>query len=178
VAVLRGHAAANCADYRISAYFNDEHGVYVNLYIPSALKWEQRGAKISLTQSGQYPLDDRVSFEIVTSRPSRFALRLRIPAWAQVPTIVLNGTPISQAVRSGTFATIDREWKSGDRIELTLPRKLELKAVDDAHPNLVALVNGPLVLFAITDETPLTARAAAVRAAEGAWKYGVVCGHR
>jgi DUF1680 family protein len=92
---------------------------------------------------------------------------------------VLNGTPISQAVRSGTFATIDREWKSGDRIELTLPRKLELKAVDDAHPNLVALVNGPLVLFAITDDTPrMTARAAAVRAAEGAWKYGVVCGHR
>jgi DUF1680 family protein len=61
-------------------------------------------------------------------------------------------------VRSGTFATIQREWKSGDRIELELPRQLDLKAVDDQHVDTVALLCGPLVLFAISEDTPKVTR--------------------
>jgi DUF1680 family protein len=147
------------ADYRISTYFSDEDGVFVNLYIPSTLRWEQSDAQVSLTQSGTYPLDDHVTFEISASRPASFSLRLRIPAWAQEPSIRVNGTKLSQFVRSGTFSTIRRTWKSGDRIELQLPSRLELKAVDEKHPDLAALVCGPLVLFAVSDDTPRVSRA-------------------
>jgi DUF1680 family protein len=146
-------------DYHISTYFRDQQGVYVNLFIPSTVRWEQGGAKLSLTQSGQYPLDDRIVFEVAASRSARFSVRLRIPGWAQQPAVRINGKPISDPVRSGTFATIQREWKSGDRIELELPRRLELKAADPQHPDLVALAYGPLVLFAISDDTPKVTRA-------------------
>jgi DUF1680 family protein len=44
---------------------------------------------------------------------------------------------------------LKREWRPGDRIELELPRQLQLQAVDSKHPNTVALVYGPLVLFMI-----------------------------
>jgi len=54
---------------------------------------------------------------------------------------------------------VRREWKSGDRIELELPRTLELKPVDAQHPNLVAPVYGPLVLFTLSDDTPKVTRA-------------------
>jgi DUF1680 family protein len=49
----------------------------------------------------------------------------------------------------GTFAEIRREWKSGDRIDLELPRPKRLEAVDAQHPNTVALLQGPLVLMAV-----------------------------
>lgn len=147
------------ADYRISSYFHDAQGVYVNLYIPSTVRWEQGGAQISLAQSGQYPLDDGVALEVTASRPVEFALRLRIPEWAQEPSIQIDGEKISEPVRSGTFTAIRREWKSGNRVELELPRRLELKAVDSQHPNMVALVCGPLVLFAVSEDTPKVTRA-------------------
>jgi uncharacterized protein len=60
---------------------------------------------------------------------------------------------------AGKFATIRRTWKKGDRIELDLPMRLRLEAVDTQHPQTVALLCGPLVLFAITDVPPaVTAR--------------------
>lgn len=146
------------ADYRICTYFEDTEGVYVNLYIPSTLRWRQSGADVSLTQTGQYPLNDLVTFEIDTTRPADFALRLRIPAWATNPSVHVNGRSIASPVQSGTFATVKREWRSGDRIELELPHLLELKSIDAQHPNTVALAHGPLVLFALAADTPQATR--------------------
>jgi DUF1680 family protein len=153
-----GSLPVMAADYRLNTYFHDADGVFVNLYIPSTVRWEQRGAQTSLTQSGQYPLDDHIALEIDVSKPVHSAIRLRIPKWAEAASVRINGVKSAGDVRSGTFATIKREWKSGDRIELELPRKLELKAVDAEHPNIVALVYGPIVLFAISDDTPKVTR--------------------
>lgn len=136
------------ADYRISAYFRDAQGVFVNLYIPSTLRWAQSGAQVSLTQSGDYPLSNHVAFNVEASRPTVFTLHLRIPAWARQPVLQINGKA-TQRVEPGTFAAIRREWRSGDRVELMLPRQLELKSADEHHPDLVALVCGPMVLFAV-----------------------------
>ena len=57
-------------------------------------------------------------------------------------------------LRPGTFAVIRRQWKSGDRVELELPMTYRLEAIDAQHPETVALMYGPLVLFAITDAPP------------------------
>ena len=104
----------------------------------------------------QYPLGDSIELQITASRPTPSAIRLRIPAWAETPLIRVNGKRVPETVQSGTFASLSREWNSGDRIELKLPRRLELKPVDAEHPNMVALVSGRIVLFAISDDTRLT----------------------
>jgi DUF1680 family protein len=147
------------ADYLISTYFNDHDGVFVNLFIPSTLRWEHDGTHVSLTQSGAYPLDDTVIFDISAPRPVHFALRLRIPAWCRAATIRVNGKHLPDPPRGGEFAIMRREWKSGDRIELELSRELQLEPVDAQHPGLVALTCGPLVLFALSDDTPRVTRA-------------------
>jgi len=71
------------ADYGINSYFRDPRGVYINLYIPSTLRWTQDGAEFSLTQKGAYPFESLVQFELIASRPSEFVLNFRIPFWAE-----------------------------------------------------------------------------------------------
>lgn len=141
-------------DYRINTYLRDDEGVYVSWFIPSTLKWQQEGAEVTLTQSGTYPLGDKVTFTLSMPRPVRFNLRLRIPAWATSASISINGKRAAAPVKPATFASLKQRWNPGDRIELDLPRSLTLKSVDAENPNLVALVYEPLVLFAVTTETP------------------------
>jgi uncharacterized protein len=147
------------ADYRINAYFRDASDVYVNLYIPSTLRWTHDGAQISLTQKGGYPLEGAVQFDVGVSKKKEFAIHLRIPSWANGASISVNGRRVEGGEVPGQFVTVRRAWKRGDRIELDLPMKLRLEAIDAQHPQTVALLCGPLVLFAITDAAPVvTAR--------------------
>jgi DUF1680 family protein len=86
-------------------------------------------------------------------------LRMRIPAWAQGnSTIHVNGMVVQAPVTKG-FATLRRRWKDGDRVELNLPMAMRLEAIDRQHPDTVALVRGPLVLFALTEDAPKVSRA-------------------
>ena len=142
-------------DYGISSYFRDPRGIYVNLYIPSSVQWIQEGAKISLSQKGAYPFDGLVQFEVTASKPSEFAMNFRIPAWAEGASISVNGKRAPDAAIPGSFAKIQRQWKTGDRVELELPLTKRLEAIDSRHPKTVALLCGPLVLFAITDAVPV-----------------------
>jgi len=137
------------ADYGINAYLRDPHGVYVNLYLPSAARWRQDGARCEIRQSGEYPFADQLSLQLAASQSREFTLRLRIPAWAQGARIEVNGRRWSGAAEPGTFAQLRRAWRDGDRIDLELPRRLRLEALDPQHPDTVALLAGPLVLFPV-----------------------------
>ncbi len=146
------------ADYRINTYFHDPRGIYVNLYIPSQLRWVQGGASMTLAQTGDYPFDDHVSFTLTASAPRDFAVRLRIPEWAVGARVEVNGKRWQGAVRAGQFASVSRLWRAGDRIDLQLPRRNRLEAISPRHPDTVALLSGPLVLFAITETAPMPTR--------------------
>jgi uncharacterized protein len=63
-----------------------------------------------------------------------------------------------QAPMTKGFATINRKWKDGDRVTLNLPLPMRLEAIDAQHPNTLALVRGPLVLFALMNEAPRVTR--------------------
>lgn len=143
------------ADYRINTYFRDTTGVWANLYIPSTVRWTQDGAQISLVQKGEYPNEPQVEFEITTSKRRTFAVNLRIPGWAEAASVSVNGK--RRAAQAGSFARIEREWKTGDRIELELPMKPRVEAIDAQHPDTVALLMGPLVLFSVGEsQSPVT----------------------
>ena len=81
-----------------------------------------------------------------------FSIALRIPAWAGAGTAVeVNGRRVREPVLPGTFHEIRRAWRGGDRVALTLDRKPRLEAVDEKHPDLLAVMQGPLALFAVGD---------------------------
>jgi DUF1680 family protein len=136
-------------DYRINTYLRGPRAVYVILYVPSTLRWNENGRAVSLTQVGRYPYEDRVTFTVTSSLPIELALCFRIPAWAGGASVFVNGVRQGGVPEPGTFAAIRREWKTGDRVDLELPLKMRLEAIDSRHPDTVALLRGPLVLMAV-----------------------------
>jgi DUF1680 family protein len=140
------------ADYGISAYFLNDRGAWVNLYAPSRLTWLHKGRKITLEQSTAYPLDSEIGITVGTATAEAFSIALRIPAWAGNATAVaVNGKRLERAIMPGSFHEIRRTWRDGDRISLSMDRSLRLEAVDEKHPDLLAVMQGPLALFAVGD---------------------------
>ncbi len=144
------------ADYGISAYLTSERGVFVNLYTPSRLTWQG----VTLEQATAYPLDSAIDIAVRSATPRTFSVSLRIPAWAGRGTsVAVNGRSVPARVTRGAFHEIRREWRDGDRITLVIDRPLRLEAVDEKHPDLAALMQGPLALFAVGDRfLPFTRR--------------------
>ena len=146
------------ADYRINTYFRDDQGIYVNLYVPSTVRFRKGNASIELTQNGTYPFTDIVQFQLKTSRPAGFRISLRIPAWAEDASISVNGKRVMPRPPRERSQAVHREWKTGDSIELELPSKARIAAVDAQHPDTVAVLHGPLVLFASANPPPRVTR--------------------
>lgn len=139
------------ADYRINMYFRGPQSVYVNLYVPSTLRWTENGAALSLTQEGDYPYENRVAISMTASQPTESTFHFRIPAWAEGAQIFVNGARQPGLAAPGQFAAIRREWRSGDRVEIELPLKMRLQPIDAQHADTVALLRGPLVLMAVKE---------------------------
>ena len=142
-------------DYHLSIYLRAADGVYVNLFAPSSVQWSDGGVRYGLTQQTKYPLENTVALRVSASQPGEFTVYMRIPGWTELDaTLSVNGTRVATPIQPGTFAAIRRAWKDGDRIELELPMPLRVEPVDVQHPYFVALMRGPLVLFAVADSQP------------------------
>jgi DUF1680 family protein len=144
------------ADYGVSSYFRSPRGVYVNLFVPSRVTWKQGSAQVSMTQQTSYPNSNETSLRLKLDRPERFLVALRIPAWAGASTAVrVNGKAANATIRPGSWTEIEHDWKDGDRIEFSLDMPLRLMPVDPQHQNTVALLHGPLALFAVEPGTKM-----------------------
>jgi hypothetical protein len=146
------------ADYGISSYLHDDAGIYVNLFVPSRVKWSRGDARIALTQKTGYPFSPATEITVESDKTTKFPIYLRVPAWAGAKTrIAVNGRSVIDGPEPGTFARVERTWNSGDRIEIDFDMPTALEAVDPQHPNLDALVHGPVALFSVGD-VPASAR--------------------
>ncbi len=138
------------ADYGISSYYPSKEGIYVNLFLPSRVTWEQNGTDCTLTQQTSYPKANTTQLELALARPETFTVYLRVPAWADAKTrISVNGKRVDGDVTAGKFFAIARTWKNGDRVEYEIGMPLRLEAVDAQTPQLVALSRGPVALLAV-----------------------------
>ncbi|HEV2325443.1 MAG TPA: beta-L-arabinofuranosidase domain-containing protein [Terracidiphilus sp.] len=138
------------ADYGISSYFQSPEGIFVNLFVPSRLRFQRNGTQCSIEQQTRYPYVGETTLRLTSERPEKFTLALRVPEWAGTDTSVsVNGQRWSGGLHPGSFLRISREWKSGDTIEYSIGMTRRLEAVDAQHPNTVALLFGPLTLFAL-----------------------------
>ena len=160
------------ADYHISTYFTGKDGLYVNLFLPSRVTWTQGGTKCSLTQKTDYPKANTMQFDLAMAAPETFALNTRIPAWAgSKTTISVNGKRADGDIVPGKFFAIQRSWKDGDRVEIEMEMPLRLEQIEPESPNLVALMHGPVALFAVGENpaTPARDQLLAAAASSGDW---------
>jgi hypothetical protein len=126
-------------------YFHDENSVYVNQFVASEVSWPEKRAR--LVQQTSFPEEEHTSMIVYAETPAAFALKVRAPHWAKGIAVSVNGTPEKAVAGSDGYVTLDRTWKSGDRVEVTLPMKLRQEPVAGS-PELATLAYGPLVLAA------------------------------
>ena len=139
-----GTGMENHAKYGDSIYFHDGEGLFVNLFIASALDWKEKGVKVR--QETRFPEEPKTTLVIGAARPVRMALRIRVPGWAAGDCAVkINGKRLETSASPSSYLTIDRVWKDGDRVDVDLPMKLRLERLPD-RSDVAAVVYGPIVL--------------------------------
>lgn len=127
-----------------SIYWRDDEGLYVNLFVPSELDWQEKGFK--LRQDTKYPGSANTSLTVTAAGPGALAVRLRVPGWLwSAPTVRLNGKVLDASAAPGSYLTLNRVWKAGDKIDMELPMHLHMEAMPD-EPSTKAFLYGPLVL--------------------------------
>src|SRR5260370_4478872 len=109
------------ADYHNIIYFHDDSGLYVNLFIPSEVTWQQSGQTMRLTQQTKYPESEDIHLTIETDRQVFTAIRFRVPDWAMRVSVMVDGTALPVDIRPSTWATIRRICQKGDRIDIRIP---------------------------------------------------------
>jgi DUF1680 family protein len=131
-------------------YFWNNNNFWVNLYIPSEVKWKAK--EITISQTGNFPSNSTVQFTVSTKKSSRFALNLFVPSWATNQTkVLINGKAVSVESKPLSYITLDRAWINGDKIELIFDYKFYLKTMSD-NQNMLAIYYGPILLAFETDK--------------------------
>ncbi|HYH01402.1 MAG TPA: beta-L-arabinofuranosidase domain-containing protein [Terriglobales bacterium] len=124
-------------------YFHDDDSLYVNLYAGSELEWPEKGLRVR--QETSFPEQQTTTLTITARNPVQVAINLRIPYWAVGGSVKLNGAVLPAFSSPTSYLSINRVWKTGDKIELSLPMALHVEHMPDDE-NVQAVMYGPLVL--------------------------------
>jgi DUF1680 family protein len=137
-----------------SIYFKDDDGLYVNLFVPSEVNWQEKGLRV--VQDTTLPESDRVTLTVRATAPRRAQLRIRVPYWTTGGSASLNGTRLEGFATPSSYFVLDRTWRDGDRVELRLPMRLHSAPMPD-DPTVQAVMYGPIVLAGKLGAAGLTA---------------------
>jgi DUF1680 family protein len=135
----------NITEYSNLVYFKDAKGLFVNLYLPSEVEWKGRAGTVKVVQTTQYPEAEFSTLKLTMEQPAAFGLKLRVPGWSKGMTIKVNGQAPTEDIKPGQWATVSREWKSGDTVEIKIPLHFRRVPIDEQHPNRIAILRGPVV---------------------------------
>jgi DUF1680 family protein len=124
-------------------YFHDDDSLYVNLFVDSQLEWPEKGMRVR--QETRFPEQDSTSFTISVKSPVQMTVNLRIPYWVHGGSVKINGTPLGAFASPSSYLSINRVWKNGDKIDLSLPMDLHISPMPD-NEQIQAMMYGPLVL--------------------------------
>ncbi|WPU91602.1 glycoside hydrolase family 127 protein [Mucilaginibacter sabulilitoris] len=125
-------------------YATADKGLAALVYSPNEVTaYVADGSQVSLKEETNYPFDDGIKFTLSTGKknnPVSFPLHLRVPQWCTQASVKLNGKVIQQA-NGGQIIKIQREWKTGDVVELHLPMHV---FKNTWHENAVSIERGPI----------------------------------
>jgi len=140
-------------------YASQGSDIFVNLYIQG--KGNVNGTE--MLQQTDYPWNGNIKITVNPKSNAKFNIRLRIPSWAKSKpvatnlysfvdsakqyTLKVNGKEIKAYIADG-YAVVNKKWKKGDVIELSLPMNVRrVKANDNVEDDRgkYALERGPIV---------------------------------
>ena len=100
--------------------------------------------KFNMVTKSNYPLEGTINADIKVSETKKFAIHLRVPGWSQNFSATVNGQ-IYKGV-TGKFLTIEREWKTGDKVAISFGMPVQIISGGFSYPNSFAVKRGPQVL--------------------------------
>src|SRR5436309_8497583 len=146
----------------LGLYYEAGDRLWVNVFAPSTAEWSAAGVRLAMDTD--FPEGERAKLTFTVRSPKAFTLAMRRPYWVTDGyQVTVNGTVVEQpapaAIDSGqprrgsydwpfpvgSYAEIARTWKSGDVVEVTLPKSLRLEPLPD-NPKRASIMWGPLVL--------------------------------
>ena len=144
-----GTGMENHVKYQAAAYAKTADTLYVNLYMPTTVTWDEMG--VSVKQETNFPSEHS---RLTVNGSGDFTMKLRVPYWATAGfEVKVNDETICTNPEVSTYVEIDRAWSDGDVVEITMPYTLHLdKTPDKVDDSTVAsLMYGPLVMVAQDD---------------------------
>lgn len=153
-------------------------GLIAALYGESTCVLGQGKEALTVRQTTAYPFEDRIVFHFATKVSRMRSFSFRIPGWCRRASVTLNGKPVRRTLRAGTFVTIRRAFKEGDRIELRVPMSLR---VEKGPEQSAGFSYGPLVMAlpvqekrtVVPDDRSTAAFPAWTLEPVSSWNYGL-----
>jgi uncharacterized protein len=149
-----GTGIENHAKYGELIYAHSDKDLYVNLFIPSTLTWQEKGLR--LTQETSFPAEEWSVLKLRLDAPQAFALKVRKPSWLRdhQMQVKVNAKEVPVLADGSGYITISRTWKTGDQIALYLPMETRTEPYPD-NSSWLSFVHGPIVLAAVTSKNDL-----------------------
>lgn len=135
-----GTGSENHTKYQQSAYFSNDHTLWVGLYMPTTLHWKEKG--VTIKQDCLWPAQH--SAIKITEGEGDFTLKLRVPYWAtQGFSIKVNGKKVAKSYQPSTYVELEQKhWKVGDVVEIDMPFSKHIEYGADKLSSDVASLDG------------------------------------
>jgi len=143
-----GSGMENHSKYNQFIYTHSKDSLFVNLFVASELNWKER--KVKIKQETLFPEEEKTKF-IVTEGSSSFTLMIRYPSWVakEALKIAVNGKIVAHTNHPSSYVAVNRMWKKGDVVTVTLPMNNRIEALPNV-PEYIAFMHGPILLAAKT----------------------------
>ena len=141
-----GSGMENHARYGEMIYASRNNELIVNLFIPSSLDWKEKN--MTFVQETSFPDNEKTSLVVKTDKSQKMKISFRCPEWIEKDKVELyvNGKK-NEADFSNGYYTVDRKWKDGDIVEMSLPMTLRAVQLPDKS-SYYSFMYGPVVLAA------------------------------
>lgn len=135
-----GTGSENHTKYQQSAYFANDHTLWVGLYMPTTLHWKEKG--VTIKQDCLWPAQH--SAIKITEGEGDFTLKLRVPYWAtQGFSIKVNGKEVAKSYQPSTYVELEQKhWKVGDVVEIDMAFSKHIEYGADKLSSDVASLDG------------------------------------
>ena len=141
-----GTGLENHVKYGKFIYAHDQDSLYVNLFVPSSVKWDSKD--VTLVQKTGFPAEDATELTIQTpNKPAEFTLRIRKPDWVDGNSlrVAVNGKEETRDAEADGYVAIRRAWNDGDKVVARLPMAIRVEPLKGGEP-FYAILYGPILL--------------------------------
>lgn len=114
----------------LTAVMANKEGITVNFFNEGSYKVKTpAGQVVELIQETEYPIQGKINMHLKLTNTEQFALAVRIPVWSKQTRLIVNDQPVTN-VKAGEYASITRNWKANDKIELEFDMRARIEKIE------------------------------------------------